>query len=762
MTQVSPQTVVGESPGALALAPADIWRMVRKRIWLIVACLIVLGFGGAGGIVAWYFIAPMYTAEGVIEVEPGGAQRMALTAGYGQAEVPIGLFDQYIESQAMAVKNTRVLRAALESLGSEQTMYTTGFPIYDLSQDLSVGHIPNTQYINVSLTGTDKKQIQAIVREVLTAYISQIQSDQRDTDAQRQQELRTERDDLRRQMEELSRKLARYRDEYSVVVADERNSEQMARLTALVRQLTITEAFLAETRAAWEQFQELRKQAEESNDLAPILMGFPEVTEALRSDRTIVGLRQQTATLEQLLESMNQRFGERHEQVRRLQVQVQAARNDLEAQRAEILNQLVQQQGAVLKNRYDQARAAEADIQARVAEARAAAVSVAKLAAEYLTLEDEYRRVQALLNTVEDGLERMRISAALSRPNVRVRSMPDVPVEVTQPRVWLYSIGTIVFSLLVGVGLSLLIELVDTRLRTPAQVVRQVGVPLLASVPDLTEDERLSLDTNLAMVSHTVPESLIAESFRQLRTSLLFASDQPIKSLLVSSANPSDGKTTVASNLAITLARAGGRVLLVEANFRRPALARVFDVPDRVGLSNVLVGLNSASEAIQATAVENLDLLVAGASPPSPAELLGSESMRRLVTDQVQAYDQVIIDGAPMLLVTDNHLLADIVDGIVLVFQADQNTRGIAQRAVREVVALRAHLFGAVLNRIRATKGGYFRQSFEAYYDYAGGSQGTLSRSATVRASARPQSSTPPLDEAADEDMSAGPEPDET
>jgi len=759
MTQTSPHTVAGEPPVLPALAPADVWRMVRKRIWLIVACVIVLGLGGTGAVVAWWMMAPWYTAEGTIEVEPGGEQRIGNLGGFGPAEIAPGFFDLYIGTQAQAVKNNRVLRTALDDLkaqGKNISYNAKPYPVYELSNDLSVAHVPNTQYINVSLTGTNREETKDIVNSVLSAFVNQIQSDRREDDAQRQQELRAERDDLRRQLEEVSRRLARFRDEYSVVVADERGSEQMARLTALVRQLTVTEAVLAEARAAWEQFQELRKQAEESNDLAPILMAFPEVTEALRTDRTIVGLRQQSAALEQQLESLKQRFGERHEQVRRLQVQVQSARNDLEAQRSEILNQLVQQQAASLKNRYDQARAAEADIQARVAEARAAAVSIAKLAAEYRGLEEEYRRLQTLLNTVEDGLERMRISSALSRPNVRIRSTAELPVEPSQPRVALYSVGAILFSLLVGVGLSLLIELIDTRLRAPSQVVRQVGVPLLASVPDLSEDERLSLDTNLAMVAHTAPESLLAESFRQLRTSLLFASDQPIKSLLISSPNPGDGKTTVASNLAITMARAGTRVLLIEANFRRPALARVFDVPDRVGLSNVLVGLSSATEAIQATAVENLDVLVAGAPPPSPGELLGSKSMERLVTDQAQAYDQVVIDGAPMLLVSDNHLLADIVSGVVLVFQADQNTRGMAQRAVREVVALRARLLGAVLNRVRATKGGYFRQSFEAYYDYAAGSQAPLGRSTTVRASARPQEPTSPPDERPDEDRASG------
>ncbi len=759
MTQTPEQGAGAEPTGAMALGPGDVWRILRKRIWLIVACFVVLGLGGVGAIVVWWFTAPFYTATGEVRVEPGQGQRLGLTAGYEREGVPVPLYESYIESQARAMKNTRVLQAALDALKGEQTMYRGANPAYELGQDLAVTHLPNTQNILVSLTGRDRTQLRDIVREVLTQYRQQLESDQAEADARRRQELEAERDVLSGQLEDLSRQLDNFRDMASVVVADERGSEQMATLNTLVRQLALVQADVAEANAAWDQFQDLRKQAEETNDLSPILMAFPEVTEAMRTDNTIAALRRQVAALGQQMESMTQRFGEQHEQVRRLAAQLQAARNDLEAQRSETLNQLVQQQSASLKNRYDQARALESDLQRRVGEARAAAVDIAKRSAEYRARSQEYARVQELLNTVENGLERMRISAALSRPNIQVVGWPQIPIEPSEPRVVLYSIAAVIFSLLVGIGLSLLIELMDTRLRTPAQVVRQVGVPALASVPDLSEDTRLSLDTNLPMVSHTVPQSLIAEAFRQLRTSLLFASDRPIKSLLISSASLGDGKSTVASNLAITMARAGSRVLLVETNFRRPAVARAFDVPDTVGLSNVLVGLNPASEAIQATAVENLDVLVGGAAPPSPAELLGSDSMRRLVLDQAQAYDQVFLDGAPMLLVADNHLLADVVDGVVLVFRADQNTRGMAQRAARQVVSLKAHLYGAVLNRVRATKVGYFRESYEAYYDYAGGTEQRPLAAMTATPSAGPQaSSSGPAPEPpdADSDPDAG------
>jgi capsular exopolysaccharide synthesis family protein len=716
---MSLQPGTAPQPQQGVLTPADVWRIFRKRLGLIIACFVVFGLGGTAALLGWYFLHPSYTAEGVVEVEPGQNLPPALAQGYS-AEVPIPLFEPYVQAQVLAIGNPRVLDAAIEALGDKQNLYRGLSPAYKLGKDLDVAHQINTQTIFVSLTGANREQVAAIVTEVLRQYTDQLKTERQQADADRQRDLRQERDDLRKQLDELGRKLASYRGESNLIVADERGSEQLARLTAIVRQLTDAQVVLAETNAAWSQFQELKKLADEQKDYTPVLMAFPEIMETMRRDPSITALGEQSSRLTQELRSMKQRFGEKHETVRRFETAAQAARNDYEAKQNEILGQLFQQQAATLKSRNDRARAAEAELQARVAEARAAAVDTAKLTSEYRTREEEYRRVQSLYNTVMDGLERMRITAALSRANVRVARWPQIPIDPSAPRLLLYIPAAVVFSILLGLGLAMLLELIDTRVRTPADVTRQVGVPLLASIPDLTEDERLSLDTNVALVSQMSPQSLLAESFRQLRTSLLFASDQPVKSLLVTSPNPGDGKTAVAVNLAIALARGGARVLLIEANFRRPALAAVFDVPGRIGLSNVLVGLNSAADAIQATSIANLDVMVGGPTPPSPAELLGSQSMRTLVTEQIRAYDRVIIDGAPMLVVADNYLMAELLDGVVLVFRAGANTRGMAQRTMHQVLALRGRIFGAVLNRVRATKGGYFRESFQAYYDYSG------------------------------------------
>jgi len=735
MSQMSQQPTTSQSMMGL-LSAHDVLRILRKRLWLILACFVVLGLGGAGAVITWRYVAPLYTATSYIAVEPGEGGRGGEIAPVYSEQVPFQLYTQYVMRQVMAIQSDRVLAAALENLGPNQTMFRGPDAAYRLGQELVVQRLAESENIAISLTGTDATQVRDIVREVAQRYIANVEDQRKAVDAARQGDLRTERDDLRRDRDRVASELTELRRQADAVVLDERNSEEIVRLSTLARQLVDVQFELAGARGAWLQFQELQKEAQDKKDLRPVLLAFPEMMQGLRQDPRVLALSQQVARMSQELDGLKGRFGERHEAVRRSQPALQTAQNDLEAQQNAVLVELVQQQAAVLQYNYNRARESEAELLDKVAEARSVAIRLSQRAAEYRQREDEFRRLQDLLQTVSDGLYRMRIAAALAQPNIVIAQMPSIPFDPTEPRTVLYSAAAIVFSLMVGVGLSIALELIDTRIRTPAEVARQVGVPLLGSVPDLAEDDRLSLDTNVALVSYRSPESLLAEAFRQLRTNLLFASDQPIKSVLITSPNPGDGKSTVAANIAIAMARSGNKVLLVEANFRRPALARLFDVPDALGLSNVLVGMNSASESIQATAVENLDLLVGGATPPSPADLLGSPAMRRFLDEQKKNYDRVIVDGAPILVVADSHLLAEIIDGVILVLRANENTRGIAQRGTRMILSLKAKLLGAVLNGVRATKGGYFREAYQAYYDYAG--------SGSSAASARPSATPPP------------------
>ena len=745
MAQASPQP--GSIPmSAPALGVPDVLRILRKRVWLLVACIIVLGIGGTAGLVAWYFYVPTYSATGIINIVAYQGERGGGPFPNQYADViPSSLYEQYMMNQVLVIESDAVLRQAIDALGLEQNIYKKEKP-EELSKELSVAYLPRSQNIAVTLSGRNPVQIQTIVRGVLDAYIKFVKTQNAQTEADRQRDLTTERNSLTQQADELNRRLMTFLRE-SGAAALEGRSEEMGRLEMTTRQLVLAQGALADAKAQWEYFQQLAQQAEQEKNQAAVFVSYPAIGDELRRSPSIISQATQVVRLGQDLASLKQRLGPSHEVVKRAEQLYQAAKNDLEVEQARVVGELLQQQGAVLKADYERARDAEAAVSDQVATARADAARVALRAAEYQGMQREYQRVQTLLDTVLTGLAQMRIQSALVRPNTQITQYPTPPDQPSEPKLLLYIPAVVLFSIALGIGLSMLLEFMDTKIRTPAQIVRQLGVPLLGSIPDVAEDERLSLGSDLSQVSQVAPQSLMAEAFRQFRTNLRFASDRALKSILVTSPNAGDGKTVTAVNLAIAMARGGSKVLLVEANFRRPALARSFDVPDRVGLSNVLVGLNQLNEAVQATRVENLSLLVGGPPPPSPADLLGSERMRRLLQEAAAQYDHIVIDAAPVLLVADAHLLTEAVDGVVLVFRAGENTRGLALRAARQILDLRARLLGAVLNGVRATRGGYFRAAYQAYYDYAGpGPRAVLSRASA----ARPQDQDFPMPPAAD------------
>src|SRR5690606_29361711 len=174
------------------------------------------------------------------------------------------------------------------------------------------------------------------------------------------------------------------------------------------------------------------------------------------------------------------------------------------------------------------------------------------------------------------------------------------------------------------------------------------------------------------------PQSLVAEAFRRTRTHMQFSGPmQTQRSLLITSPSPGDGKTAVAMNLAATLAHSGQRVLLIDCNFRRPDLRERYNLSRTTGLSNILIGESTLSHQVEKTELPNLDVLLSGPMPPTPAELLGSEPMRKLLDEALSRYDRVLLDGPPALLISDASVLSGMVDGVILVARADANSKGV-------------------------------------------------------------------------------------
>ncbi|WP_299094521.1 CpsD/CapB family tyrosine-protein kinase [uncultured Metabacillus sp.] len=212
----------------------------------------------------------------------------------------------------------------------------------------------------------------------------------------------------------------------------------------------------------------------------------------------------------------------------------------------------------------------------------------------------------------------------------------------------------------------------------------------------------------------TNPKSPIAEQFRTIRTNIQFSSvDEEVKTIIVTSAGPAEGKSTTTANLAVVFAQQGKKVLMIDADLRKPTVHYTFNKENYIGLSNVLTKQETLGEAIQTTSQENLFVLTSGPVPPNPSELLGSKGMQSMLAEVKQEFDVIILDSPPVLAVTDAQVLSNLTDGVVLVVSSGKTEVDAAKKAKELLHSAKAKILGVVLNNKKA-------QDSQYYYYYGG------------------------------------------
>ena len=284
-------------------------------------------------------------------------------------------------------------------------------------------------------------------------------------------------------------------------------------------------------------------------------------------------------------------------------------------------------------------------------------------------------------------------------------------------------------SLFAGVGLAFLLHYLDDTVKTVDDVDRYLHLPALSLIPSNRERPRLKGEAApanpaaLALLEDA--RSPQAEAYRHLRTSLLLSSaGQPPKTILVTSSQPSEGKTTTAVNTAIMLAQTGASTVILDCDLRRPRIHAHFQMPNGRGITNFLSGDQDLDAMLQPhPQLPNLFILSSGPVPPNPAELLGSNQMRKLLTTLSQEFTHIIVDSPPCISFTDASILSTMVDGVMLVIHSGRSSRAIVRRAKQQLMDVGAHIFGVVLNNVKAKDsdyyyyGGYYSNYYEETED---------------------------------------------
>lgn len=316
--------------------------------------------------------------------------------------------------------------------------------------------------------------------------------------------------------------------------------------------------------------------------------------------------------------------------------------------------------------------------------------------------------------------EAARLQEATIAPYVDILDAASVPYGIGTTAQQKVVLGAVV-GLLLGLAGAFFLEYLDQTVKTGADIERLLALPVLGRIP---ENAKLKTRAKgIVTVEHLAGDEPVVESFRALRTNVTFVgAERPVQFIAVTSPGPQEGKTTTATNLAITLSQNGHRTLLIDGDLRRPQAHRALGLVQAPGLTDVLIGSVGSREAIRPDASPNLDFIPSGALPPNPAELLGSDAMRTLLVELRKRYDYIIMDSPPALPVTDATVIATHADATILVLRSGDTEEHAAQGAVRQLQRVRARIAGVVLNGVKSRNDRSY-----SYYSY---SQSTGARSA--------------------------------
>jgi capsular exopolysaccharide synthesis family protein len=442
----------------------------------------------------------------------------------------------------------------------------------------------------------------------------------------------------------------------------------------------------------------------------------------VQGDKNVERLRTKISELEERRRALKVTYTDEWPEVKKIDEQLLQLKAEMKRAPEEII--------AGLKNNYEAAKKAEQSAKSSYfgARSRANGQSVAETSLGDLDQAIETDRQN--LNLYMQRLNELRVTNGdRTSGNVTTVEEARVPREpIGPPRVRNIVIA-LLLSLSVGIGLAFLLDYLDDTLKSVEDVDRHLHLPTLALIPAPREARRfLSRNnapepepgTNTALALIQDVRSPVAEAYRHLRTSLLLSSaGQPPKTVLVTSSQPSEGKTTTVVNIATMLAQTGADVLVLDCDLRRPRVHSHFGLPNARGVTNYLSGDATVSDLVQTYApLPNLKVVTSGPVPPNAAELLGSDEMRKLLYVLAENFTHIIIDSPPAISFTDASILSTMVDGVMLVVHGGRSSRAVVRRAKQQLQDVGAHLFGIVLNNVKLEGSNYYYYSgyYSGYY----------------------------------------------
>ena len=740
------------------------WRTIRKHLSMIVAI-----FAGVTLLTAIRVLmeTPMYTAEATILIKPGTPQifgTQLMGGDNSESGDQSDYYENYNKTQYEILKSRSLAVSAIKGDGLEKILATdenksgpgyitlarvavthfikgifvrssakkpsptsravrdvedgvNGAAIGAYMSGLSIKPVPETNLVNIVFTTPDGQLSARLANAHAHAYIRQGIELHSQANEEAQKFLEQKLVDLKEKLQKSEYALNRYRRDQGIVPGlmslDGKETIVLDRLTELSKELTQAQVARLEMEAKVQMIHSRQYDA------------LPEVHE----DKMLADLRGNYDTLSTEYAGMAKQFKPDYSPL----AQLQAKRDEVKRGIDEEIHRVT----ATLESAYEEAKGKEAKLQDEMDKSRTHALGLNDAAVEYAILQREVDTNRDLYNSVLQRMKDVGLEAEARSSNVVIVDEAQPSGSPSSPNVSKSVMTAAVLSLVGAIAFAFLLDFLNNRLKTPEEVEQYLRVPNLAVVPvfSYVEDKardslralrlprkdqasppaRLSRGHPRELVGALNPYSVHGEAYRTLRTAILLSrAGAPPKAILMTSTTSGEGKTVTSTNAAVLFAHTGAKVLLIDADLRRPRCHRVFAMDKEPGLTEVLTGGRAVFEMIRPTQVDGLSILTSGSLPPNPTELLGSEKMKKILAEVASSFDFILIDSPPVLPVSDSVLLSTIVDGVVVVVNSANTAKQQIRVACSRLKYARSKIFGIVLNKVNLQSPEY--KYYKNYY----------------------------------------------
>jgi len=572
---------------------------------------------------------------------------------------------------------------------------------------LKIDPIKNSRLVDISYESTDGVLAASVANGAAKGFIEQNLEWKNETSSEAKDFLTKRIEEQKKNLDQSEQALQKYKEQYGIVQLTQLASDKEKQDTSGLKLAGVTEKLIVEqTRRV-----EMEARCLEVEDLlrkGTALDSIPQIID----NPLIQRLKENEARLVTQLSELSQKYGEKHPRI------IQA-KSELEATRQKT-NQEAQNILASMKNELSIAKAREANARRAVESQKAETQKLSERVIQYSVLLREVEKDRELYENLLKRLKETSVAGELGTTNVRIVDAAEIPRTPYRPKKMQNILLALVAGLLGACGLAFFFEYLDNTIKTPEDIQQYMETPCAALIPKINFAEEIGNEVKSPeIIVYHKPKSATAEAFRSLRTAILFSfPDEPPKTILVTSFVPKEGKTFIATNLALILAYTGESVLLVDADLRKPQVHKIFDLDNEKGLSNIIVGEEPFLH--RSVLHEKLDVLTCGPVPPNPAEILGSKRMASFIKLMKGTYDKVVVDSSPISSVTDPVLLSKLMDGVLYVVHGGTTTRETAMRGTQLIRDVDARVIGTVLNNVNIGRESYYYSHYDQYYAHDG------------------------------------------